>query len=344
MANASGDRDGPLLERFSATSGFEWQAIANLLLESKPPGFAFVLLEGLRLRLTVYVTDDPSHGFGSGAGAGIEDRGPNSELLAPGFPPLAQYQFVGAGPGATILSIGPQIVYYARRLQNPAVIPPQTGSMFARPNDVDRVQYLNALVRERVETALLRDQSSATVVWTNPQAFRQDISLRRIRVEDLYRQVVSLLVLSKRLTEDESRTLTPNITITIEDRRNDKTDLLPAIEERGAAGQAVASPLKPQPESPPEPITRVWSTITPAVVKTRVEPSWPSPALNDTHGTIILDVWIDESGDVAYVKIVRSIPLNDPAAIDAVRRWKFTPAARRGRPIAVVQEVRLEKR
>jgi TonB family protein len=79
-------------------------------------------------------------------------------------------------------------------------------------------------------------------------------------------------------------------------------------------------------------------------VKTRVEPSWPNPALNDTQGTIILDVWIDESGDVAYVKIVRSIPLNDPAAIDAVRRWKFTPAARRGRPIAVVQEVRLQKR
>jgi len=90
--------------------------------------------------------------------------------------------------------------------------------------------------------------------------------------------------------------------------------------------------------------TRVWTTIAPAVVKTRVEPSWPNPALNDTRGTLILDVWIDESGDVACVKIVRSIPLNDQAAVDAVRQWKFAPATTGGRPIAVIQEVRIQKR
>jgi TonB family protein len=88
----------------------------------------------------------------------------------------------------------------------------------------------------------------------------------------------------------------------------------------------------------------VWTTIAPAVVKTQVEPSWPNPAFNDTHGTLILDVWIDESGDVACVKIVRSIPLNDQAAVDAVRRWKFAPATIGGRPIAVIQEVRVQKR
>jgi hypothetical protein len=235
LANASGDRDGLLLERFNATSGFEWQAIANLLLKSKPPGFAFRLLEGLRLRLTVYVTDDRSYRIGSGLGTGGE-HGPNYELVVPGFPPLAHYQFVVAGPGATMLSIGPQIVYYARRTQNPAAIPPQTGSTFARPHDVDRVQYLNALVRERFAAAPLRDQSWATVVWTNPQAFRQDVSLHRKRVEDRYHDVVLLLVSSMRLTEEKSRTLTPNITITFEDLRNDRTESLPAIEQRGAAG------------------------------------------------------------------------------------------------------------
>jgi len=90
--------------------------------------------------------------------------------------------------------------------------------------------------------------------------------------------------------------------------------------------------------------TSVWTTIAPAVVKTRVEPSWPNPALNDTRGTIILDVWIDESGDVACVKIVRSIPLDDRAAVEAVRQWKFAPATMGGRPIAVIQEVRVQKR
>ena len=119
-------------------------------------------------------------------------------------------------------------------------------------------------------------------------------------------------------------------------------DTVIALERAG--WQVVASPLKPLPESPPEPTIRVWSTIALAVVETRVEPSWPNPAFNDTKGTLVLDVWIDESGDVAYVTVVRSIPLNDSAAIDAVRQWKFTPATRGRQPIPVVQEVRLLKR
>jgi TonB family protein len=88
---------------------------------------------------------------------------------------------------------------------------------------------------------------------------------------------------------------------------------------------------------------RVWTKITPAVVKTRVQPSWPNPFLNDTHGRIVLDVWIDENGDVSCVKITRSIPVNDQAAINAVRQWKFVPATLGGRPIAVVQEVQVPK-
>jgi TonB family protein len=107
--------------------------------------------------------------------------------------------------------------------------------------------------------------------------------------------------------------------------------------------QPASSPLKTQTECAAE-STRVWTAITPAVVKTRVEPSWPNPAFNDTRGTLILDVWIDEKGDVACVKIVRSIPLDDQAAAEAVRQWKFAPATLAGRPIAVVQEVRVQKR
>lgn len=106
-------------------------------------------------------------------------------------------------------------------------------------------------------------------------------------------------------------------------------------------GQSASGAVQAQ--SPPAPIVRVWSAITPAVVQTRVEPTWPGPAVNDTRGTIILDAWIDENGNVPFVQIVKSIPINDAAALNAVRQWKFTPALRNGQPIAVVQEVRLRK-
>jgi TonB family protein len=39
-----------------------------------------------------------------------------------------------------------------------------------------------------------------------------------------------------------------------------------------------------------------------------------------------LDVWIDEWGEVACVKVTRSAPVHDRAAVEAVRRLKFAPA------------------
>ena len=75
----------------------------------------------------------------------------------------------------------------------------------------------------------------------------------------------------------------------------------------------------------------------PASVKTRVEPSGPNLFRFDAQGVVVLDVWIDERGNVACVKVVRSIPVFDKATVEAVRQWKFSPATLGGRPVAVVQ-------
>ena len=98
-----------------------------------------------------------------------------------------------------------------------------------------------------------------------------------------------------------------------------------------------ASQRGPAQDSCPEPTTtRVWSPITPAVVKTRVE---PKVSFGEARGPIFLDVWIDEQGRVTCIKITRSIPLYDQLVIDAVRQWRFTPATLVGSPVAVVQQV-----
>lgn len=53
-----------------------------------------------------------------------------------------------------------------------------------------------------------------------------------------------------------------------------------------------------------------------------------------------MDVWIDERGNVFCVKITRSIPWNDQAAINAVRQWKFDAHRdlSEGRPAEAVQK------
>jgi TonB family protein len=57
------------------------------------------------------------------------------------------------------------------------------------------------------------------------------------------------------------------------------------------------------------------------------------------HGAVILDIVVDAEGRVQNVEVVRSIPLLDQAAIDAVRQWRFAPSRTNGTPTAVMMTV-----
>lgn len=54
------------------------------------------------------------------------------------------------------------------------------------------------------------------------------------------------------------------------------------------------------------------------------------------QGTVVLWLIVDESGNPREIKIARSLGMGlDQKAIEAVRRWKFEPAMKDGRPVAV---------
>jgi protein TonB len=53
------------------------------------------------------------------------------------------------------------------------------------------------------------------------------------------------------------------------------------------------------------------------------------------QGVVIVEVVIDESGAVTQPRILRSIPLLDDAALDAVREWRFDPTIVDGRAVPV---------
>jgi len=53
------------------------------------------------------------------------------------------------------------------------------------------------------------------------------------------------------------------------------------------------------------------------------------------QGIVILEVVVDRSGNVTDARVIRSLPMGlDQRAVEAVRRWKFRPAMRAGRPVA----------
>jgi protein TonB len=53
-------------------------------------------------------------------------------------------------------------------------------------------------------------------------------------------------------------------------------------------------------------------------------------------GVVILEATTDIYGRVATVKVLRSIPLLDQSAIDAVRQWVYEPMVINGRPRGVI--------
>ena len=119
----------------------------------------------------------------------------------------------------------------------------------------------------------------------------------------------------------------------------------PAPEEPGIAtglvqgdltGAAVAPPPPPPPVAVREPV-RLHSGIDAPRKISDAAPVYPPLAQAvAAQGIVIIEATIDTNGDVTSTKVLRSIPLLDAAALDAVRRWKYTPARLNGEPVAVV--------
>ncbi len=115
----------------------------------------------------------------------------------------------------------------------------------------------------------------------------------------------------------------------------------PAIRSLGSLGQSLGGPVA-LPEAPPRPAgpVRLHQGIAPPVPISMPTPIYPAIARTArVDGIVILDVVIDETGRVTGAKVLRSIPLLDKAAIDAITSWRYEPARLNGIPIAISMTV-----
>jgi protein TonB len=93
------------------------------------------------------------------------------------------------------------------------------------------------------------------------------------------------------------------------------------------------------PPSPPAPVRVGGDIIEPAKVK-NVPPVYPPIAIQArVQGIVILECTIDARGNVADARVLRSIPLLDQAAIDAVKQWVYQPTFLNGVPVPVIMTV-----
>src|ERR687898_774653 len=94
------------------------------------------------------------------------------------------------------------------------------------------------------------------------------------------------------------------------------------------------------PPPPPAAPVRVGGNIMPPQKTRDVRPVYPPIAQSArVQGIVIIEATIGPDGSVKDAKVLRSIPLLDQAALDAVRQWVFTPTLLNGVPVPVIMTV-----
>jgi protein TonB len=94
-------------------------------------------------------------------------------------------------------------------------------------------------------------------------------------------------------------------------------------------------------EAPPEPkYVRVGGHIKAPKLIHEARPEYPMLAQQArVQGFVILEARVGTNGAVQSVKVLRSIPLLDEAAIAAVQQWRYQPLLLNGTPMPFVLTV-----
>ena len=123
---------------------------------------------------------------------------------------------------------------------------------------------------------------------------------------------------------------------------------LVGVIENGAgivpASMVEGAVLPPAPAAPvaSAPVRPGGNIRPPAKVKD-VRPTYPAIAqAAKVEGLVIIEATIGPDGKVQDARVLRSNPLLDAAALDAVRQWEFTPTLLNGKPVPVIMTVTVD--
>jgi protein TonB len=85
---------------------------------------------------------------------------------------------------------------------------------------------------------------------------------------------------------------------------------------------------------------RVGGSVRPPIKIHHVDAIYPDEArAAGLQGVVVCEITIDEAGVVSDAKVLRSVPLLDRAAVDAVKQWLFAPTILGDRAVPVIMTV-----
>jgi protein TonB len=87
---------------------------------------------------------------------------------------------------------------------------------------------------------------------------------------------------------------------------------------------------------------RVSSAVAQALLERKVSPTYPPDARQQhVQGVVVLKVETDKEGNVYDVELISGHPLLAPAAMEAVKQWKYRPFLLNGTPVEVETQVQV---
>ena len=111
----------------------------------------------------------------------------------------------------------------------------------------------------------------------------------------------------------------------------EKADAVAAKKKADAAAARAKASVAP---------VRIGGQIKPPLKIKDVKPVYPAIAQSArVAGVVTIEATIGPDGKVIDAKVVRSVPLLDQAALDAVRQWEYRPTLLNGVPVPVLVTV-----
>src|SRR5262249_27605023 len=107
----------------------------------------------------------------------------------------------------------------------------------------------------------------------------------------------------------------------------------------GVVGGLPEAPPPPPPPPPPAPVRVGGAIKAPAKIRD-AKPVYPPIAQSArVSGIVIIEATIGPDGKVKDAKVLKSIPLLDQAALDAVKQWQYSPTLLNNVPVPVIMTV-----
>jgi TonB family protein len=286
---------------------------------------------------------------------------------APTLSPLLEELSASLGTRAAIALSDDIEIPATIGVRQPLILVPR--SLLELPGRVQRAVIAHELmhVRRRDWVHTIAEELGCALLWFNPAArvLSSRLSLARETVVD---EAAILLTRDRRsyaealLAFAKPQSHLPGVTALIGRRQLSQRISLIAEEEvmtrrrlvfslvvslfvaGAAASAAVTSFPITSPSSQPA-VHRPGNGVTLPVVLEEYKPSYTAAALQEKiQGSVFMAVVVGESGDVVEVTVSKSLDAEyglDDQAVKAMRRWKFKPAMKDGKAVAVQIEIEM---